>query len=46
MFTRMIAPGAMTLAMTFAVAASPARAADYDMSTWDGFYVGAHAGYG
>jgi outer membrane immunogenic protein len=46
MFTRKIAPGAMALAMTFAVAASPARAADYDMSTWDGFYVGAHAGYG
>ena len=41
-----VSAGAIALAIACAVAASPARAADYDMSTWDGFYVGAHAGYG
>ena len=41
-----ISAGAIALAMGCALAASPVRAADYDMSTWDGFYVGAHAGYG
>jgi outer membrane immunogenic protein len=46
MFNKSLASGALALAMTCALAATPARAADYDMATWDGFYVGAHAGYG
>jgi outer membrane immunogenic protein len=46
MFKKSLASGALALAMTCALAATPARAADYDMASWDGFYVGAHAGYG
>jgi opacity protein-like surface antigen len=46
MFNKSLTSGALALAMTCALAATPARAADYDMATWDGFYVGAHAGYG
>jgi opacity protein-like surface antigen len=46
MFKTSITAGALALAITGAVATEAAHAADYDMATWDGFYVGAHAGYG
>lgn len=46
MFKPVITASALALALASFAGTGPARAADYDMSTWDGFYVGLHAGYG